>query len=167
MIIWINGSFGAGKTTVSEILKEKIENSVTHNPEEVGGFLARTMPMKKNCFQDYELWRIINFEIIKYLNTEYNKVIVPMTVTNKQYYNEIVGRLKSECIDVKDFILIASKDNLIKRLDGRKDSTEWAYNQLDRCVEAFQSDFDGHKIDTDNKSADEAACEILKLINNS
>ena len=25
MIVWINGSFGVGKTTIAEILKEKLE----------------------------------------------------------------------------------------------------------------------------------------------
>ena len=32
MIIWINGSFGVGKTTIAEKLKEKIRNSILYDP---------------------------------------------------------------------------------------------------------------------------------------
>jgi deoxyadenosine/deoxycytidine kinase len=36
MIIWINGPFGAGKTTLTEKLKENVNNSLLFDPEHVG-----------------------------------------------------------------------------------------------------------------------------------
>ncbi len=163
MIIWINGSFGVGKTTVANKLKEKINESIIYDPEEIGTYLSNTQQEKKDDFQDYELWRTLNYEKLKELSLKFKIIIVPMTITNMQYYDEIAGRLERDGIDVKHFILIASKETLIKRLDERGDSTEWAYNQVDRCVNAFK-DIQGDKINTDNMSIDEVVNNIIEVL---
>lgn len=165
MIIWINGSFGVGKTTVAEKLKEKIDKSIIYDPEKIGMFLSSTLPTKEDDFQDYRLWRRINYEMLKNLYTEFEAIIVPMTITNKQYYNEIVGRLERNGIDIKHFILIASKESIISRLNARGNSTEWAYMQVDRCDKAFKDDYlKGKKIDTNNKNVDEVCNNLIKII---
>ena len=165
MIIWINGSFGVGKTTVAEKLKEKIDKSIIYDPEKIGMFLSNTLPTKEDDFQDYELWRTINYEMLKNLYTEFEVIIVPMTITNLQYYNEIVGRLERDGINIKHFILIASKENIISRLNARGNSTEWANMQVDRCDKAFKDDYlKGQKIDTNNKNVGEVCNNLTKLI---
>lgn len=165
MIIWINGSFGVGKTTVAEKLKEKIDKSIIYDPEKIGMFLSNTLPTKENDFQDYKLWRTINYEILKNLGTEFEVIIVPMTITNLQYYDEIVGRLERDGINIKHFILIASKENIISRLNARGNTTEWAYMQVDRCDKTFKDNYlKGQKIDTNNKSVDEVCNNLIKLI---
>lgn len=167
MIIWINGSFGVGKTTIAKKLENKIDKSIIYDPEEIGIFLSNTLPIKENDFQDYELWRTLNYDILKYLSAKYELIIVPMTITNLQYYDEIVGKLEREGIDINHFILIATKENLIKRLDDRKNSTEWTYRQIDRCVNFFEScNLKGQKINTNNQSIDEITNNIIKLLNN-
>lgn len=165
MIIWINGSFGVGKTTAAEKLKEKIDKSIIYDPEKIGMFLSNTLPTKEDDFQDYKLWRTINYEMLKNLYTEFEVIIVPMTITNLQYYNEIVGGLERDGINIKHFILIASKENIISRLNARGNSTEWAYMQVDRCDKAFKDDYlKGQKIDTNNKSVGEVCNNLIKLI---
>ena len=57
-------------------------------------FLSNTLPTKENDFQDYKLWRTINYEMLKNIYAEFEVIIVPMTITNLQYYDEIVGRLQ-------------------------------------------------------------------------
>lgn len=166
MIVWINGSFGSGKTTIAEKLKDIITNSIIYDPEEVGEFLLKIMPTKLSDFQDYDLWRTLNFEILKDLSKSKNVVIVPMTITNKIYYDEIVGRLRNEDVIVKDFILIAKWEVIVERLGRRGNSTEWTYEQVDRCVKAFEGDFGGVKIYTNDKDVLEVVSEILKFINN-
>ena len=165
MIIWINGCFGVGKTTIAGRLKEKTDNSIIYDPEKVGTFLFNILPVKEDDFQDYELWRMINYEMLKNLNTEFKVIIVPMTITNIQYYDEIIGRLERDGINIKHFILVANKENIISRLNVRENSTEWAYRQVDRCVTAFQEDYiNGSRIDTNNKSIDEVCNCIFELI---
>ena len=165
MIIWINGSFGVGKTTVAEKLKEKIYKSIIYDPEKIGMFLSNTLPTKEDDFQDYKLWRTINYEILKNLYSEFEVIIVPMTITNLQYYDEIVGRLERDGINIKHFILIASKENIISRLNARGNSTEWAYMQVDRCDKAFKDNYlRGQKIDTNNKSVEAVCNNLIELI---
>ena len=98
MIIWINGSFGIGKTSTAELLKNKLDKSIIYDPEEIGGFLSNMFNHEKDDFQDYELWRILNSDILKYMCFVYEIVIVPMTITNKIYYDEIINQLKTSCI---------------------------------------------------------------------
>lgn len=42
MMIWINGSFGVGKTTIASDLKNKIsiDKSIIYDPEEIGEVLS-------------------------------------------------------------------------------------------------------------------------------
>lgn len=75
------------------------------------------MPTKLSDFQDYHLWRTLNFEILKDISKSEIVIIVPMTITNKMYYDEIVGRLRNEDVLVKDFILIAKREVIVERLD--------------------------------------------------
>jgi len=164
MIIWINGSFGVGKTTIANKLKEKINESIIYDPEKVGTFLTNTLPVKEDDFQDYELWRAINYEILKYLSTRFDTIIVPMTITNTQYYDEIAGKLEHDGVIIKQFILTASKETIIKRLDARGDSTKWAYNQIDRCIKSFD-ERQYEKIDTENMNIEEVVNYIIKNLN--
>ncbi len=164
MIIWLNGSFGVGKSTIAERLQSNMKEATIYDPEIIGCFLSHTLPMKKDDFQDYKLWRSLNYEILKYLNHNHETIIVPMTIASLQYHDEIIGRLQSDGIEVKEFILTASKEILKNRLDQRGNSTEWSYNQIDKCVKFFSSDFRGHKIDTNHSNIDEVTCQILNLL---
>lgn len=164
MIIWINGSFGVGKTTVANRLKEKINESIIYDPEEIGTYLSNTQPEKKDDFQDYELWRALNYEKLKNLSTRFDTIIVTMTVTNMQYYDEIAGKLERDGIIVKQFILTASRETIIKRLDARGNSTKWAYNQIDRCIRSF-NEIQGEKINTDSISVEEVVNYIIEGLN--
>ena len=165
MIIWINGSFGVGKTTTAELLKNKLDKSIIYDLEEIGGFLSNMFNHEKDDFQDYELWRTLNSDILKYLCSIYKIVIVPMTITNKNYYDEIINGLQTSGIEIKHFILNASRENIIKRLDSRKDSTEWAYNQVDRCIkELAKNQFNAKIINTNNISIEEVTKIIIDLV---
>ena len=165
MIIWINGSFGVGKTSTAELLKNELDKSVIYDPEEIGGFLSNMFNYEKDDFQDYELWRTLNSDILKYMCSIHEIIIVPMTITNRNYYDEIVNKLIADGIKVNHIILNASRENIIKRLDSRKDSTEWAYNQVDRCIKAFEENkFNAKIIDTDNMTIEEVAKIIIDLV---
>ena len=161
MIIWINGSFGVGKTTTAELLKNKLDKSIIYDLEEIGGFLSNMFNHEKDDFQDYELWRTLNSDILKYLCSIYKIVIVPMTITNKNYYDEIINGLQTSGIEIKHFILNASKEEIINRLDSRGNSTEWSYNQVDRCIkELAKNQFNAKIINTNNISVE----EVVKII---
>ena len=57
MIIWINGTFGVGKTTTSEIVADTTEWR-TFDPEHVGYMLAANLRDQQiSDFQDLAPWR--------------------------------------------------------------------------------------------------------------
>lgn len=164
MIIWINGAFGSGKTSVAKELHRIIEGSYVYDPEEVGQFLRKNMPecFQHPDFQDHPLWRSLNYEVLEYLDKEYKgSIIVPMTITNEEYYNSIVGKLKERNIDIKTFTLIARKENLLKRLKERGDGkNSWIAERIDYCVQALQKEIFNKHIDTNNRSVNDVATLI-------
>jgi hypothetical protein len=54
--IWINGGFGAGKTTLAEELHRRLPDAVVYNPADVGLMLWKWMPPNGD-FQHLPSWR--------------------------------------------------------------------------------------------------------------
>ncbi|RAV03451.1 AAA family ATPase [Paenibacillus sp. YN15] len=164
MILWINGAFGSGKTTSAYELHRRLPQSFVYDPENIGYFLFKNMPtrLRLNDFQDYPQWRLFNYEMLKELAAGHEGVILaPMTVTNPQYFDEIIGRLRREGIEVKHYILYAERATLEKRLNKRLQRGEtWAKAQIDRCLHAFNHDIPDEKIITDHLSIDAVVQEI-------
>lgn len=168
MIIWINGAFGAGKTQTAFELHRRIENSFVYDPENLGFFISKNIPSSiknKEDFQDYEVWREINFSLIKYIEGKYDGVlIIPMTVVNPIYFNEIVGSLRSHGMIVKHYALMASKATLLKRLKSRGDgANSWGAKQIDRCLEGLSNEVFQSHINTENMSIDDVVERIALM----
>lgn len=167
MILWINGAFGAGKTTAAYELNRRIENSYIYDPENAGYFIRKNIPQQMNTednFQDYKLWRDFNLKMISFIADSFDgTIIVPMTVINRQYYDELILKL-SERYTVKHFILYASEKVILKRLSTRLEGkNSWAAGKTRECISAFDSDIPGIKIMTDNMRIDEITQQIGKL----
>lgn len=152
MIIWINGSFGVGKTATAEELHKSIKDSYIYDPEMAGEFIWDNSPQcisGKGDFQDIPMWRDFNYSMLKYIHENYSgTIIVPMTLTNKEYYNQIIERLINEGVPLKQYILIAKKSVILERLSKRGESdNSWVVQQVDRCLNAFEKDINGIKLD--------------------
>jgi len=166
MIIWINGSFGSGKTSVAHELNKMIEQSYLYDPEEVGQFLMKNMPreLQKSDFQDHQLWRTVNFDVLKYIDQEYDgTIIVPMTLVSEEYYKAIVAKLKERDIEIRMFTLLASYETLTERLIKRGEiEGAWAFQQVERCVAGLKNTLFREHIKTDDMSIREVAEHIVK-----
>ena len=167
MIIWINGAFGSGKTQTAFELNRRIPNSFVYDPENLGFFLSKNIPssIRTSDFQDCEMWRELNFPLIKYIEDKYDGVlIIPMTLVNPQYFNEIVGALRNHGVDVKHYALMASKETLIRRLKSRGDGiNSWPAKQIDRCINGLSSEIFKHHIDTENMSIEDVVEKIALM----
>lgn len=120
--------------------------------------------LAKSDFQDYPLWREANRALLKELAHNYNGIIIiPMTLTNKAYFEEIIGNLRDDGIEVKHFTLIASKDTVAKRLrkrfEGRK---SWAYQQMKERMRELEDNVFATHLDTDNLSIDGVVESVAK-----
>lgn len=166
MIIWINGAFGTGKTQAAYELCRRLENAYVYDPENAGIFLRKNLPpaLHAGDFQDYPMWRSFNAEMLAYLAEHHTgDIIVPMTITNRQYYHETI-RLLPEGFDIRHFILYAEKETLLKRLASRLEGRgSWAAQQIDRCILAFDTDFGEYKIHTDHMTVSQVTDRIAAL----
>lgn len=96
MIVWINGAFGGGKTTLALELHGWLPDALPFDPEYVGAILAKwAPPAQSGDFQDIPLWRKLTAQFAIGLAADYGRtLIVPMTLVNPQYRNEIFGLIR-------------------------------------------------------------------------
>lgn len=169
MIIWINGAFGSGKTTAAFELHRRLPSSFVYDPENLGFFIRRNAPERfsEGDFQDIPLWREMNYKLIKQISDEYEgTIIIPMTLVNPDYYAEIVERLKADGIELRHFILYASKSELLRRLRFRVSrifgGDNFAVDSIDRCIHAFDHLITEEKIDTEHMNPQQVVDEIAR-----
>lgn len=159
MIIWLNGTFGSGKTTTAYELQKRVPNSFVYDPERFGYVLMANIPkeMLKEDFQDYTIWRESNYALLKQVAEGYKGIIiVPMTLTNELYFEDIIGRLKADGIEVKHYTLAASPQTVQKRLRKRLEGkNSWAYQQIDKRLELLANNAFKEHIQTDRKTIEE------------
>jgi chloramphenicol 3-O-phosphotransferase len=163
-IVWLNGAYGAGKTTCAFELHRRLPGSFVYDAENIGYWIRKNSPKSLHCedFQNHPQWRMFNREMLMWLANGFNgTVIVPMTLVNSRYYDEIVRNLSDNGVSVYHFILDASRETLLKRLNKRLDrGNTWAKAQIDRCLAAFKQEITEMKISTDNRAIDEIIADI-------
>ena len=98
MIYWINGSYGVGKTTIAECLVKELKKAYIFDAEAVGNAVRDNHPQElifSYIFEDYELWRKYNYELLKDISSKYDgDIVVPMTLVRKESYNDIIKKIK-------------------------------------------------------------------------
>lgn len=166
MIIWLNGAYGSGKTTVAYELQKRLKKSFIYDPENVGFFIRKNTPkeLHKHNFQDHEQWRNFNYEMLKQIANSYDGIIiVPMTLINFDYYREIVEKLKNDGIHLDHYVLYADKNTILRRLNKRLEfGNTFAKSQIDYCIKAFNTKIKDNKIVTDKLNVDDIVVEISK-----
>ncbi|WP_407238248.1 hypothetical protein [Escherichia coli] len=93
MIIWINGPFGAGKTTLAKRLRDRRSKSLIFDPEEIGFVVKETVPMPASGdYQDLPLWRGLTIAAVREIRRNYSQdIIIPMTLVHPEALLQIVG----------------------------------------------------------------------------
>ncbi|MFD9904337.1 NUDIX domain-containing protein [Streptomyces sp. NPDC059063] len=146
MIVWINGAFGAGKTTAARELIELIPNSTLFDPEVIGGALPQLLPAKHLAevtdFQDLPIWRRLVVDTAAALLAEVGGVlVVPMTLLRQEYRDEIFGGLASRRIPVRHVLLAPDETILRERIsrrevppdlpDGELRVRQWSFDHIE------------------------------------
>lgn len=95
MIIWVNGAFGAGKTTLAEELHRRLPEALEFDPEYVGYLLRKWVPMPSGGdFQDIPLWQTLVSDFAIGMSEQYRRsLIVPMTLIHPGYRRAIFERI--------------------------------------------------------------------------
>ena len=119
VIIWINGGFGAGKTTLAEELHRRLPDAVVYNPEDVGLMLWKWMPSNGD-FQHLPSWRELVVATALSLRRHHaDTLIVPMSLIRDAYRAEILGGLADAGEQVLHVFLEVDADVLRERLNAR------------------------------------------------
>jgi len=168
MIIWINGAFGSGKSSVAEAINKKIAQSFVYDPEQIGYFLWDVFPdemKRKGNFQHIPIWREFNYKILKHISDNYDGIIiVPMTIYKREYYDEIISRLINAGVSVRLFILSVTRQTILNRLIQRgNDRDGWGAQHIDACLSAFETEIPGEIVVAEDRSIDEIADKIIQL----
>ena len=120
MIIWINGSFGAGKTTLAGELKRRMPEAVLFDPEYVGYILREWVPVPTGDFQDLPSWRELVIEAAVTLRRHHAEtLIVPMTLINDAYARQILDGIEARGEEVIHVFLDLDSDVLRQRINDR------------------------------------------------
>ncbi|MGQ4511023.1 NUDIX domain-containing protein [Streptomyces sp. DW26H14] len=177
MIIWINGAFGAGKTSVARELVDLIPNSTLYDPGVVGAGLGCLLPQKRlaevDDYQDLPMWRRLVVDAAAALLAEVGGVlVVPMTLLRQEYRDEIFGGLAARRIAVRHVLLTTDETILRARIADREQDEEdperrerarrWRYEHIEPYVSALGGwlEQDAHAVDTTGLTPEQAAARL-------
>ncbi|MFM9371026.1 AAA family ATPase [Streptomyces sp. Da 82-17] len=120
MIVWINGAFGSGKTTLVDNLRRRLPSALVFDPEDAGQVLRRIVDVPTGNFQDLPLWRRQVAELALGLVTEYERpLLVPMTLIDPRYTAEIFDTFDRAGVTLHHFFLRVPPEELERRIDQR------------------------------------------------
>ena len=161
MLIWVNGAFGAGKTQTVFELQRRLADAHVADPELIGFALLKTLPPEARAdFQDLPQWRSAVIDTLQQATLEHvGPVLVPMTIVRDDYFEEIIGGLRSRQVDVRHYALTASADTLRRRLSSRIafigsgfQRETWAMKQIPRCITALAQHRYATHVPTDDRT---------------
>ncbi|MFF0744708.1 NUDIX domain-containing protein [Streptomyces sp. NPDC004111] len=183
MLVWINGAFGAGKTSTARELIDLIPNSTFYDPELIGAGLGQVLPAKRlaevSDYQDLPMWRRMVVDTAAALLAEVGGVlVVPMTLLRQEYRDEIFGGLASRRIPVRHVLLDVEETILRERIAAREvpgmsaaDAEvrvrQWAYDHIQPYLTAREwITADAYTVDSGRITPYEAAEAIADAVRN-
>jgi hypothetical protein len=121
MIVWLNGTHGAGKTTAAAHVQRLLPDSRILDAEKVGVTLMDITPglPPTDNFQHWPPWRPLVVETARRV-LEYagGTLVMPMTVLVESYWREISAGLAEHEIEVRHFVLHADEWTLRGRIEN-------------------------------------------------
>ncbi len=176
MIIWINGGFGAGKTTLAGELHRRLPEAVLYDPEYVGYILREWVPVPTGDFQDLPSWRELVIETALALRRHHaDTLIVPMSLLNDDYARQILGGLAERGEQVLHVFLDLDPEILRQRITDRiiepgnpehdQSAREFCLRNLDRAVAAAsRQPEETLTLRSDSMNPSQLADQILTLL---
>ncbi|MGA8979276.1 MAG: AAA family ATPase [Pedococcus sp.] len=168
MILWLNGTFGVGKTTTARLVVAGLEGFRAFDPEWVGYLLRENLKDHEFAdFQELPSWRrlvpVVADEIARSTGQQ---LVVAQAVLDAGYWSELVGALRLLGHEVFHIVLDADPEVVRARIDADPEGAEirkWRHDHVDGYVAArgWLADACDLLVDTGGRSADEVACEIV------
>lgn len=170
MILWINGTFGAGKTSTANELVQLLPHARIFDPEQVGYMLRHVLTEPIDDFQDWPPWRQLVVATAAQVHHYVGGILVtPMTLLRRDYVQAIFHGLASHDLEVRHFLVHADPDELARRIDqdqGLPEQTRrWRLDHLRSYQQALPwLTTCARLIDTTDRTPAQAARDIAKRI---
>ncbi|GAB3658648.1 AAA family ATPase [Glycomyces tarimensis] len=166
MIVWLNGPFGAGKTTTANLLTGLLPARL-FDAEHIG-FLLRPIIDDVPCrdFKEWDPWRGLTIETARQvLAFVGGTLVIPQTVLQRQYWTELTDGFAGAGIPVHAFTLHADRDIWAARVEAdtvETDALAWRLAYRDTYEQALGEWMDSETtvVDTTDLSPDEVASRI-------
>jgi hypothetical protein len=171
VIVWLNGTHGAGKTTTSALVQRLIPDSRVFDAEKVGETLMDITPglPATDNVQHWPPWRPLVVETaFRVLDYTGGTLVIPMTVLVEQYWREIAAGLANHAIPVHHFVLHADQDTLRKRIEtASRVPSSFRLAYLADYAEAVRTWLprEAEIVDTTHLSPEQSARHIANAIN--
>ena len=170
MILWINGTYGVGKTSVANRIAERMNSyhPVVLNSDFYYLKLGQNSPhlsMSGGTTPQNNINFLLYFKTIINNCNEGQLVIIDMAATMKES-KEILIEYLSEREDFLHIVLEADRETALLRIS--RDTEEirdrkFSINHLDRNIEFLAANYDeALRINTNGKSVDCVADEIIR-----
>jgi len=173
VIVFINGSFGIGKTSTARALRALMPGSVIYDPEFVG-FFVRRMPRWMRLenrdtgdYQDMPAWRHWAVRGLRLARLRSDLVFVPMAFSNLAYLKEFREGARRMDPDVRHFCLVAPLEVVERRIAGRGGTQRdlaWQRGKAKICCEAHKSADFAVRIDAATLTPEQIAHDITRVL---
>lgn len=143
-ILWLNGPFGVGKTTVARLLAP---DRHLVDPERIGAVLRRLPWWRRRDYQTIRLWRTLTVCQVRRAARR-RPVVVPMTIVDRH----VLAELRRGLPAMRMVVLDAPPRVIASRADADVDdprARQWRLDNLDRCVTALADPMFGDHLDAD------------------
>lgn len=164
MIIWLNGTFGAGKTTTAAELLPLVPGARLFDPETVGYMLIPNLADHPvTDFQHWPPWRsLVVATVVELTRYTGEHLIAVQTVLNRDYLAEIFAGLRAAGLPVFHVLLDADDEALRRRVEGSDEARQWRLDHLAGYREArpWLCEHADQVVDTTAISASESARHI-------
>ena len=170
MIVWLNGTHGAGKTTTSRFVQQLIAGSRVFDAEKVGETLMDITPGLPGTdnFQHWPPWRpLVVDTALRVLDYTGGTLVMPMTVLVEQYWLEISAGLAGHGIPVRHFVLHADQETLRARIAGEHPvPSPFRLRHLEPYAEAARTWLHrtAEVVDTTHLTPAQAAAQIARAV---
>ncbi|MDA4889551.1 AAA family ATPase [Streptomyces sp. MS2A] len=172
MIVWLNGTHGAGKTTTAALVQRLLPDSRVFDAEKIGEALMDITPglPETDNFQHWPPWRPLVVETARrVLDYAGGTLVMPMTVLVEEYWREIAGGLAAHGIPVRHFVLHADRETLRGRIAGDTvlgPDSPFRLRYLEPYAEAARTwlHAEAEVVDTTHLTPDQAALRVAEAV---
>lgn len=171
MVVFLNGAFGIGKTTVARCLRGRLPGSAIYDPELAGLVLRRLpswVPLEgrgTDDFQDLAVWRRASVLGIRAARALRRTVIVPMAFSRLDYLREVLDGVRRFDAELRHFCLVAPLPVVLERVGRRGQrlspaALAWQVRRAEECCAAHGSAEFAEHVPAAEQTPDQIASRI-------